>query len=95
MTKEIKITNFSEVRTLRHVASESSIDSWVMDSNGSSADAKSLLGLMSLSYAEPIKIVVDDNNDDILEMFMRKLSDEGCLETLFKKLNPRLFDKNA
>ena len=66
-----------------------------MDSNGSSADAKSLLGLMSLSYTEPIKIVVDDNNDDILEMFMRKLSDEGCLETLFKKLNPKLFDKNT
>ena len=95
MTKEIKITNLSEVRTLQHVASEYPIDIWVMDSNGSSADAKSLLGLMSLSYAEPIKIVVDDNNDDILEMFMRKLSDEGCLETLFKKLNPRLFDKNA
>lgn len=95
MTKEIKITNFSEVRILQHVASEYPIDIWVMDSNGSSADAKSLLGLMSLSYTEPVKIVVDDNNGDILEMFMRKLSDEGCLETLFKKLNPKLFDKNA
>ena len=94
MTRTVKITNFSEVRALQSVASEYPIDIWVEDINGSSADAKSLLGLMSLSYVEPVKVVVDDENSDILEIFMRRLTDECCLETLFKKLNPELFKKN-
>lgn len=95
MTKEIRITNFSEVRALQSVASEYPIDIWVEDSNGSSADAKSLLGLMSLSYLEPVKVVVDDKDNEILEIFMRRLTDECCLETLFKKLNPKLFEKTT
>lgn len=94
MTRTINITKFSEVRALQSVASEYPIDIWVEDANGSGADAKSLLGLMSLSYTDPVKIVVDDKNDHILEIFMRRLTDECCLETLFKKLNPKLFEKN-
>lgn len=94
MTRTINITKFSEVRALQSVASEYPIDIWVEDINGSGADAKSLLGLMSLSYTDPVKIVVDDENSHILEVFMRRLTDECCLETLFKKLNPKLFEKN-
>lgn len=93
MKKEIKITNFSEVRTLQNIASEYPIDIWVEDAKGSSADAKSLLGMMSLSYDEPISIVVDDKNSEVLDVFMRRLTDASCLEELFKRLNPKLFEK--
>ena len=35
----------------------------VHDMKGSIADAKSILGMMSLDYSHPVKIVCDDESD--------------------------------
>ena len=55
-----------------------------------SVDAKSILGLMSLDYSKPVKIVVEDEDNCLLNILTRCLSDEDCLCATFERLNPCL-----
>lgn len=56
MIKSYKIESFIDVQTLHELATNSIDHVAVFDANGSNANAKSILGLMSLSYIEPIAI---------------------------------------
>lgn len=56
MIKTYKIESFIDVQTLHELATNSIDHVAVFDANGSNANAKSILGLMSLSYVEPIAI---------------------------------------
>jgi hypothetical protein len=56
MIKTYKIESFIDVQTLHELATNSIDHVAVFDANGSNANAKSILGLMSLSYIEPIAI---------------------------------------
>lgn len=64
----------------------------IKDKNGSTADAKSILGLMSLDYSKPVEIVVDDGHADIASIIIRNLNDEPYLKEMFHKLNPSFKD---
>lgn len=52
----VKINNFMQCQRLQAVAQEC-IDVRVVDSNGSQANAKSLLSLMSLDYTRKVRII--------------------------------------
>lgn len=56
MIKSYKIESFIDVQALHELATNSIDHVAVFDANGSNANAKSILGLMSLSYIEPIAI---------------------------------------
>lgn len=56
MIKTYKIESFIDVQTLHELATNSIDHVAVFDANGSNANAKSILGLMSLSYIEPVAI---------------------------------------
>lgn len=88
MTREVKITNFTEVRTLCQLAQDIDVEVGVHDANGSVADAKSMLGLMSLDYSKPVEIVCEKSN--ILDVFVRAIDCHGDLEALFRMMNPSL-----
>lgn len=60
MFREIKISNFRQVTNLTAEANKQSDDICVHDFRGSIADAKSILGLMSLDYTRPVKIFTDN-----------------------------------
>lgn len=60
MVKEIKVNNFSEVKEIVSAASACVDEIGVHDKNGSIADAKSILGLMSLDYSAPVKLVSEN-----------------------------------
>lgn len=66
MTREVSIRSFSQVQHLVSVACEHKDDVGVHDARGSIADAKSILGMMSLDYTRPVKIV-SDNESVLLE----------------------------
>lgn len=57
MTKQVKISSFEGVKHLLNEASRCRDDIGVHDVRGSIADAKSILGLMSLDYSHPVKLV--------------------------------------
>lgn len=59
MTKTYKMDSFLDVQTLNEQAKKCPDTVTVFDANHFWADAKSLLGLMSLYYAEPIKITCE------------------------------------
>ena len=50
MVKQIKISNFTEVKNIMNAATHCVDEIGVHDGKGSIADAKSILGLMSLDY---------------------------------------------
>lgn len=60
MTESVVISNFSEVQRVVKCASMLPDDVGVHDVNGSIADAKSILGMMSLTYNHPVKIVSEN-----------------------------------
>ena len=61
MVKQVKVSNFSEVRGIVSAATEfCNNEIGVHDSKGSIADAKSILGLMSLDFSHPVEIVCED-----------------------------------
>ncbi|MEF9968999.1 MAG: hypothetical protein RR867_02485 [Ruthenibacterium sp.] len=72
MVKQVKITNFTEVKNIMNAATQCFEDIGVHDMKGSIADAKSILGLMSLDYTRPVMIVSENENE---------------LERVFKALN--------
>lgn len=63
MVKQIKVSNFTEVKGIVSAASKSGNDIGVHDVKGSIADAKSILGMMSLDYSHPVKIVCEDERE--------------------------------
>ena len=72
MVKQVKISNFSEVRGIVSAATKfANNEIGVHDVKGSIADAKSILGMMSLDYSRPVKIVCEDEN--ALEQVVRVL----------------------
>lgn len=60
MVKQVSISNFADVRKVVEAAQQLPCDIGVHDFNNQIADAKSLLGMMSLSYTHPVKIVSED-----------------------------------
>lgn len=60
MLKEITISSFSEVRKIVSAAASCFSEINVHDKNGSIADAKSILCLMSLDFSAPVVLVSDD-----------------------------------
>lgn len=90
MFREVTIDSFRQIRALQSTACQYNVPIGIHDANGSIADAKSILGLMSLDYSKPVKIVVEDEDNCLLNILVRCLSDEDCLCTTFERLNPCL-----
>lgn len=67
MSIEVEITNFEQVSRLNRIASSPECNEaiTVSNSNGCSADARSLLGMMSLNYSE--NVTLSCASKDILE----------------------------
>lgn len=63
MVKQIKISSFNEVKTIVAAATSCLDQIGVHDQQGSIADAKSILGMMSLDYSSPVNIVCENDND--------------------------------
>ena len=63
MVKQVKVSNFTEVKGIVSAAAKCYNDVGVHDMKGSIADAKSILGMMSLDYSHPVKIVCEDERD--------------------------------
>ncbi|MEG0911352.1 MAG: HPr family phosphocarrier protein [Ruthenibacterium sp.] len=72
MVKQVKITNFTEVKSIMNAATKCQGDIGVHDMKGSIADAKSILGLMSLDYTQPVMLVSE--NESELEHVYKSLS---------------------
>lgn len=60
MVKQVKISNFSEVKSIMNAAAKCVDEIGVHDMQGSIADAKSILGLMSLDYTKPVMLVSEN-----------------------------------
>ena len=63
MVRQVKISNFAEVQGIVSAATKCRSEVGVHDTKGSVADAKSILGMMSLDFSQPVKIVCDDENE--------------------------------
>ena len=73
MTKTYKLDSFLDVQTLNEQAKKSPYTVTVFDSKHSWADAKSILGLMSLLYAEPVRVNIESGNDYADGLFLASL----------------------
>lgn len=60
MVKQINIQNFEQVKRMLNAAVSCRDNIGVHDMRGSIADAKSILGLMSLDYSQPVKVVSEN-----------------------------------
>ena len=63
MIKEVKIGSFKEVREVVAAAAACVDDIGVHDARGAIADAKSILGLMSLDYKAPVLLVSENERE--------------------------------
>ena len=63
MVKQVKISSFTEVKNIMNAASGCYDDIGVHDAKGSIADAKSILGLMSLDYTKPVMLVSENERE--------------------------------
>ncbi|MBM6716544.1 HPr family phosphocarrier protein [Gemmiger formicilis] len=63
MVRQVKVSNFTEVQGIVSAAAKCYNEVGVHDMKGSIADAKSILGMMSLDYSRPVKIVCDDEQE--------------------------------
>ena len=72
MVKQVKISNFSEVKSIMNAATQCVDEIGVHDMKGSIADAKSILGLMSLDYTKPVMLV--SVNEEELELVYNALN---------------------
>ena len=68
MVKQVKISNFSEVKSIMSAAAKCVDEIGVHDMKGSIADAKSILGLMSLDYTKPV-MLVSENEEELERVF--------------------------
>lgn len=62
MVRDITITSFGQVRNIVCAAQGYAGNIGIHDANGSIADAKSILGMMSLDYSRPVKIVCESES---------------------------------
>lgn len=60
MKKDIKIKSVEDIKKINSVASKYHFDIWLHSKN-SMADAKSILGLLTLNPKESMSLVVEDN----------------------------------
>lgn len=65
--KEVMLNSAEDLRQFMYLAMQSPEDIGVHTTDGSIADAKSVLGLMALDYSKPVKVVTEDT------MFVRQL----------------------
>ncbi len=72
MVKQVKISNFDEVKNIMKAATRCNDEIGVHDARGSIADAKSILGLMSLDYTKPVMLVSE--NECALQHVLEALS---------------------
>ena len=63
MVRQVKVSNFTEVQGIVSAAAKCYNEVGVHDMKGSIADAKSILGMMSLHYSRPVKIVCEDEQE--------------------------------
>lgn len=63
MVRQIKVSSFTEVKGIVSAAAKCNNAVGVHDMKGSIADAKSILGMMSLDYSRPVKIVCENEHD--------------------------------
>lgn len=63
MVRQVKVSNFAEVQEIVSAAAKCYNEVGVHDVKGSIADAKSILGMMSLDFSHPVKIVCEDENE--------------------------------
>ena len=67
MTRLIRITMANDLRKFMQMATASNYDIGVHAEGNQIADAKSILGLMTLDFDHPIRVVTDD------EHFLKRL----------------------
>ena len=72
MRKQVNIVSFQEVRRVVAAAAACVDDIGVHDGQGKIADAKSILGLMSLDYKQPVHLVSENERE--LNMVYRALA---------------------
>ncbi|MEG2054200.1 MAG: hypothetical protein RR052_04590 [Oscillospiraceae bacterium] len=72
MIRKANISELSQVKNIVTIASHCNEEVGVHDECGAIADAKSILGLMSLDYTKPVCIVSENTN--ALESIMRAIS---------------------
>lgn len=60
MVKQVKISSFNEVKSIVAAATGCEDQVGVHDQQGSIADAKSILGMMSLDYTQPVLLVCEN-----------------------------------
>lgn len=58
----VKINNFLQCQSLHAIAQEC-VDVRVIDANGSQADAKSFLSLMSLDFSHKVRIIASTSEE--------------------------------
>ena len=74
MIREIMLYTSNDLRDFMHLACASPMDIGVHTVNNQIADGKSVLGLMSIDYDKPVKVVSED------EKFMKRL-DRWAVDT--------------
>lgn len=60
MVKEVKLSSAEDLREFMNIAWECEDDVGVHAPDGKIADAKSILGLISLDYSAPVKVVTEN-----------------------------------
>ena len=68
MVKQVKISNFCEVKSIMNAPTKCRNEIGVHDMKGSIADAKSILGLMSLDYTKPV-LLVSENEAELERVY--------------------------
>lgn len=59
---EVMLKSAEDLRQFMFLAMQSSEEIGVHTADGKIADAKSVLGLMSLDYSKPVKVVTEDSH---------------------------------
>ncbi len=73
MVKQVKISSFNEVKSIVAAATLCIDQIGVHDQQGSIADAKSILGLMSLDYTKPV-LLVSENSEELEKVYAALVS---------------------
>lgn len=68
MVKQVKISSFNEVKSIVAAATLCMDQIGVHDQQGSIADAKSILGMMSLDYTKPV-LLVSENPEELEKVY--------------------------